>query len=482
MGSPNVLLVVLDSVRAQSTSMHGHERDTTPAIAEFGEQATVYKQAKAPSAWTLASHTSMFTGYHVEEHQLTFNDHAIEHGHSVWERLSDLGYHTGVFSHNPFLTGGTGLEAGFDTVVATDQTVPYSSAVNPYDYAEDYLQFARAAVTTGTPLRSLLNGIVAKFEPAMLDGIGSWEAEKTPAARCVDSFLEWHADQSGAPWGACLNLMDAHWPYQPKEREWADDETATLAARLQSESLWQFEGGQRPWSEWAAMEDLYDDCIRQADAAVGHLLEQLAERGDLDDTLVIITADHGEAFGEHSALRDVRVREHGSGALHESVIHVPLVVQWPGDVGAAEIHHPTSLTWLGSAIDMAVSGSLQKDPLWRPNSPVLASTHGLNADESKYEEGAAYVADMRPFCAHSRAVYESADVGVRKYADCRLPDGSETSATIHVSDASETAVEAETDSGRTEAAFEGIEDAGVRIGSTSLDDQMESRLADLGYM
>ncbi|WP_336328817.1 sulfatase [Halovenus sp. HT40] len=480
--SPNVLLVVLDSVRAQNTSMHGYSRDTTPNIAEFAERATVYKQAKSPGVWTLASHTSMFTGYHVEEHLLTFNDHVIEPGHSVWEGLSDRGYQTGVFSHNPFLTGGTGLEAGFDTAITTNQEVPFSEAVDPYDYADDYVEFIRAGISDGTPIRSVLNGVVAKFEPEVLDGLGGWEVDKTPATRCIDTFLDWHESRSDGPWGACLNLMDAHWPYQPHELNWASEETVALATELESESLWKFEGGQRPWSEWEAMEDLYDDCIRQADAAVGHMLRTLEERGDLENTLVIITGDHGEAFGEQSAVRDVTVREHGSGAIHESVVHVPLVVNWPGETGGKVVDSPTSLTWLKDAIEQATLGELESDPLQRPDKPVLASTHGLDPDETKYKKGTKYVDNMAPFQSHSRAVYEDVEGGVRKYADSKIQDRPRTSATIYVSNTGERSIEADTDSGRTESEFADIENMGVKRGSIEIDDQMESRLADLGYM
>lgn len=482
MSRPNVLLVVLDSVRAKNTSVHGYGRETTPAIERFSRRATTYNQAKAPGVWTLASHTSMFTGYHVEEHLLTFNDCVLDPGHTVWERLAERGYRTGVFSHNPFLTGGTGLEAGFETVVPTYETVPYPDAVNPYDHADDYLAFARAALADGTPVRSVLNGVVAKFEPAVLAGVGNWAADRTPAEDCVEAFLDWHRSRDGDPWGACLNLMDAHWPYRPRERQWADGETAALAADLDGESLWQFEGGQRPWAEWEAMEDLYDDCIRQADAAVGTLLRRLEERGELENTVVAVTGDHGEAFGETSAVRDVRVREHGSGTIHESVLHVPLVVHWPGAVGADEVDEPTSLTWLATAFDVASGGTLDADPLYRPDTPVLASTHGLSPDESKYRKGAEYVDDMRPFAAHSRAVYEAATDGVRKYADCRRPGADRTSATVRVGPAGERTVEADTDAGHTAEAFAGLEDAGVRGGSATLDDQTVSHLEDLGYM
>jgi len=159
-------------VRARNTSVHGYDRTTTPSLEEFAERATVYNKARSPGVWTLASRTSMFTGYHVDEHRLTHNDHATEAGHSLWEELSARGYRTGMFSHNPFLTGGSGLEAGSETVVTTNQDVPYPDAVDPDDYVDDNAAFARAAVAERSPVSSLLHGLVAKYEPRVLDGVG----------------------------------------------------------------------------------------------------------------------------------------------------------------------------------------------------------------------------------------------------------------------------------------------------------------------
>jgi arylsulfatase len=477
----DVLVVVLDSVRARNTSVHGYDRATTPSLESFAERATVYDQARAPGAWTLASHASMFSGYHVDEHRLTHNDHAIEPGQTVWEGLSARGYRTGVFSHNPFLTGGSGLEAGFDTVVTTNQDVPYPDAVDPYDYVDDVVGFARAAVADRSPVRSMLNGVIATYEPRVLDGVGEWSADRSPARRCVDTFLEWQRSDDDRPWAACLNVVDAHWPYQPLERTWASEETVELARELATESLWAFDGGDRPWRDWAAMEDLYDDCIRQTDAAVGHLLDRLEARGALEDTLVVVTSDHGEGFGEPSRVRGVRVREHGSGAVHEAVMHVPLVVHWPFDVDDAVVAEPVSLTWLEHAIDSATTGDAEADPLRQVDGPVLASAHGLDPNESKYDEMAAHVDDPGPFTGHARAVYEAADGGVRKYVDWQAPDGTRRAATIHVDDG-DTTLAARTDHGRVAAAFDGVEDAHVRAGSVEFDHRTEARLADLGYL
>jgi len=136
----------------------------------------------------------------------------------------------------------------------------------------------------------------------------------SPARLCVDPLLEWQASVDDHPWAACRNVVDANWPYRPLERIWVDADTVAPARILESESPWKSDWGDRPWHDGAAMEDLYADCVRQADAAVGYLLGELEGRGGLEDTITIVTSDNGEGLGERSPVRDVKLREHGSGS------------------------------------------------------------------------------------------------------------------------------------------------------------------------
>ena len=114
---PNVLLVVLDSVRAANCSLYGFPRPTTPFLESFAEDATTYAQARAPSNWSLPSHVSLFTGLETHDHRVTVHDR-LRPGHTVFEALADRKYETGLFTENGFLTGhDAGLDAAFDAVV-----------------------------------------------------------------------------------------------------------------------------------------------------------------------------------------------------------------------------------------------------------------------------------------------------------------------------------------------------------------------------
>lgn len=131
MPTPNILLVVLDSVRARNTNLHGYSREATPFLESFAQRSTIYEQARAPGVGSPQSHTSMFTGLDVEEHQLTDSSRQLRPGHTIWEALAERGYDTGVFSRNTYLTADTiGLSDTFQEVVSAHST-RFPSALAP---------------------------------------------------------------------------------------------------------------------------------------------------------------------------------------------------------------------------------------------------------------------------------------------------------------------------------------------------------------
>ncbi|MFB6225379.1 MAG: sulfatase-like hydrolase/transferase, partial [Candidatus Paceibacteria bacterium] len=347
---PNVLLVVLDSVRASNTSIHGHENDTTPFLLSLSQSETLYTQARAPGTESISSHTSMFTGYTVREHGITDRRAQLTQGHTIWEELANQGYATGVFSSNPFLTElPVGLSNGFDTVVGRSIEQPYPEAVNPKRFVVDspdaglrkYSSFLRAVADNGNIVGSIANGLSFKFNsrqlPKRLQPDGS-------AEQYVDHFIRWFKNKD-QPWAACLNLMDAHYSYEPDPAHdhWGGEKIKSIQAAV-TDQAWEFVAGDRPWGQRQALESLYDGAIHQADAALRRVVNTLEKSEMLDNTLIIVTADHGEGFGERSLVRpDARIVGHGNGGIHECVLHVPLVVSYPWSVGGGEYDKLASL-------------------------------------------------------------------------------------------------------------------------------------------
>lgn len=124
MTCPNVLLVILDSLRAKNMSLHGYYRETTPFLSKYADQATVYRQARSPSIHSVASHASMWTGIHVEEHQAIHHESMVDPEKTVWSDLQREGYETGLFTKNTVVNQASNLAAPFETTV-TDRLGKY---------------------------------------------------------------------------------------------------------------------------------------------------------------------------------------------------------------------------------------------------------------------------------------------------------------------------------------------------------------------
>lgn len=476
---PNVLLLVLDSVRARNTSLHGHVNKTTPFLERFAERATTYTQARAPSTWSLPSHVSMFTGLYPYEHQLTSRNQRLEPGHTIWEDLRDEhGYTTAVFSSNPFLTvAPVGLEDTFDYSVGMAD-LPFEDAVNPREFVRDhgegaYVAFLRKAITSGKPAASLANGVYEKLDRTAPWLLPDAIRNDNSGSRFAEKFLQWQAEQSG-PWAVCVNLMDAHQPYEPASEydNWGGADLRELQDDIGS--LWEFNGGQRPWWQRRALEALYDGSICQLDSTLHQIISQLERREELDDTLVIITGDHGEGFGEPSNIRSgARAVTHGNGGSHEVLLHVPLVVKVPGQSDGSTVNEVCSLTHIQSLIDSTIGE--EDENSFPPDEPVVASGYGLN--DRMRRNASKYCEDLTLYEGETRVYYENTQNGtVRKQVTWRSEE-----ATIEIRDAQTCYRTSNSTEGEVERIFATLDEKKITGKASDVDAKVQQRLEDLGY-
>jgi len=416
---PNVLLIVLDSVRARNTSLYGYDRETTPCLETFAEDATLYTQARAPGTGSVQSHVSLFTGLHVAEHGMNSTERAVDPEATVWDRLAGRGYDTGVFSYNSYLTQAPiGLCDAFDRVVAGEQRLPYPEALNPYNFSNEagVREFLAAAWRDGTLGTSLVNGLAVKAASAgWLPGDTSVDGRLF-----TDRFIDWHEGRSG-PWAACVNYMDAHTPYLPRPEHdlWTDTDARTIAT-LVEDYVWDFVGGTKPLETLADLEDCYDGAIRQADAEIGRLLEHLRRAGDLKDTLVVVTADHGEGFGEPGEVRDAPSIGHGcTGGAEEGVLRIPLVVWFPDQREPERITEPATLTRFPVVVENVVEGDWSHRG-FAPDGPVLAS---LRSMPKHVRESSPKGVNISEYEGSARVIYERDGDRVLKYVDTEDQSG-----------------------------------------------------------
>lgn len=424
----NVLLVVLDSVRAPNCSVYDYPRATTPTLASIADEATTYTGAVAPSNWSLPSHVSLFTGLETEQHQVTIHDR-LESGHTVWDDLADRGYETGLFTENGFVASHpVDLHNPFETVVSVPDDPPASYVTGEKNDGPDGFYYA-------------------------------------------DALLEWIDGRE--QWAACLNLMDAHRPYEPRPvyDRWGDEQARQIQAGLPVRWEFAFRSGRRPISQLRQLESLYDGGIRQADAVLDRVVTRLRERGIYDDTLLVICGDHGEGFGEGSRHpSEPRAVAH-IVPMSEELLHVPLVVKHPGQVESAVVDEPAALTAFPDVVDAALDR--QRDSFVRDR--VVAAKQPITGDlRERYES---VVDDPERLFAPSRAVYTGTSQGLIKEQSW-----SEVIAHIRLSGGDSEAVTRQETTEWLDDAFDGLDDSGVsrrRQSETTV--ETREQLQALGY-
>jgi arylsulfatase A-like enzyme len=307
--APNVLLVVLDTVRAESMSLYGYERSTTPYLKDMAREGTVFQNAIATSSWTLPTHASLFTGrYHYENHTDYYNPLDATYP-TLAEVLSKRGYVTGGFSANNVVCCiEKGISRGFshyEDYVASVGELARSSALIRFAFSE------------ASWIRRLL-----RYHEML---------ERLPAPRITNDFLRW-VDRipNGKPFFVFLNYFDAHQPYLPPS-EFAQkfgptNQINTYLARLGREPCLP---SNTTAEEIESIRNAYDGAIAYIDENMNRLFDELRQRGILDRTLVIFVSDHGEEFAEHTTFGHAK-------DLHIQSIRVPLVIRLP-DIVPTEV-------------------------------------------------------------------------------------------------------------------------------------------------
>jgi arylsulfatase A-like enzyme len=467
---PNILLVVMDSVRAKNTSLHNYPIETTPNLTSFSEIATKYTQARAPGIHSIASHASIFSGHHVEEHNLYQHEAKLDESSGIWSQLvRECDYSTGLFSPNVVVTEASNLADHFQHTVGPKRFTHPESGLTLRDFegGVSTSTFVKSALNHEKPIRSLLNGVQYKF-----GNRGSQDPESERAEIYLSEFFGWQREQQG-PWAACINLMDAHYPYiaQPEYRLYEDKQLRSLTEYFELAMSQQLlsDGG---WWALSALENLYDECIRQADAAVNTLLEELKNRNQYDNTLIVITSDHGEAFGEFSQVSPgVRLSDHSWG-IHEVQTHVPLVVKRPGQTDGKRVDKPASLTEFPTVVRELIRDN--ESPTFIPESgQVLSSTHRVPEPGKTLPD----TVDRENYLGPWRAVYETDNGQVTKTSTHR-GDG----ANVAINSAQEYYTTSRRYPPKVDKIFSTLDDAGVKSGLNDPDDDIEGRLEALGYM
>ena len=327
--SPNVLMIVLDSVAAGHLSLNGYERATSTTLAELAGRGIVFRTARGASSWTLPSHSTMFTGRWLHELSVGWLTPLDGARPTLAEFLGERGYATAGFVANTTYCGtDTGLARGFTRY--EDYIFPELTALKTTVLADRALQFLRATVYFSEDwLES------AGLLRAVRRLVGSIDDDRKGAGVVNRQLLEWLAQRPHPerPFFAFLNFFDAHYPYQlPTGRlHRFGVEPTDYYERYLIQQWGVLDKTTVSPSGVAFATAAYDDCIADLDEQLGKLIDLLDRGGALERTWLIITSDHGESFGEHRGYFG-----HGS-SLYDTELHVPLIIIPPGGRTTARV-------------------------------------------------------------------------------------------------------------------------------------------------
>lgn len=304
MTGSNILLIVLDAVRKDHLPPYGYEKGSTPTLDRLATVSTRYEEAIAPAPWTPPSHASMFTGRYPSHHGVFGRQ--PQYGESnphIAEALSDVGYSTLGFSNSYHTSKARGFDRGFD-FYHDIRDLPHIKG----NWFEPSVSFAKLVV----------NHYRKEHD------IASFQLDKLERTLTADH----------EPFFGFINLNSAHSPYNPPERfkrEFEDrfdswdsvDETAARAVGNRDGYKYMMDEIEMGDAEWELVKCWYDGEIAYLDWLLGEFFEALRERGMFEDTMIVITGDHGESFGENGLA-------YHKFSLGEQLINVPLLIKWPG--------------------------------------------------------------------------------------------------------------------------------------------------------
>jgi arylsulfatase A-like enzyme len=317
-GTPNVIVIVVDTLRADHLSAYGYKRDTSPFIESLVKQGVMFSDAISASSWTQPSHASMLTGRYTYEHQAETKplDNRFA---TIGEAMQAQGYRTGAFSANTeFFTRRQGFGRGFLHFEDNNQSL-LDDFLNSslYGFLFDYYGLRKTLDYEGVPTRKYAEDINR-------------------------SVLNWLSKGDNKPFFVFINYFDVHDPYLPPQPYRNKYSSTPNPGGLVNGFVDRYHPDLTP-EQLQSEINAYDGSISYVDDQIKAFFNELGQRNMLDNTIVIVTSDHGESLGEHGLLQH-------SASLYLQEIHVPLIVWGPGVPAGKQIDTPVSTTALPSTI------------------------------------------------------------------------------------------------------------------------------------
>jgi arylsulfatase A-like enzyme len=344
-GKPNVVLIVMDTVRADHLSVYGYERETSPNLKALARDSAVYTHAQSAADITLTSHASLFTGMYPSWHgaycqppEAAYGRELSKKAPTLAEILRGRGYSTLGVAANMYLRSDFGLDRGFQEF-RIPRPVPVLTDENRYHLRRTMRRVLNLVTDT-----SQFDRLYSRGEDINQDFFAALDRRR----------------EANAPFFGFLNYMDAHFPYIPpapfdgifpgKASTIPQDDLEIQQTRISA-------GGSVPADYRPYCLSQYDGGIAYADAQIGKIVAGLKQRNLYDNTMIVVASDHGEAFGERHRV------EHGNSP-YQNLLHVALLIKYPGaarrgvapDAVSLIDVAPTILTATGFPIPSSMQG------------------------------------------------------------------------------------------------------------------------------
>jgi arylsulfatase A-like enzyme len=433
MNKPNILLITIDSLRADHLSAYGYRKETTPHLDLFSEEAATFENAFAAGNWTGASIASILTGLYPTCHGLNNQRYYLDPNvPSLAKLLKDHGYFTICFSNNIYITPETGLSQGFTDFRYRGQSRASESQLKGRAGNNRLAGAVKDRLSLRT--RTMLKDVYDTFSPqrALTRDDGAFSTEH--------SFLKWiDKHDREKPFFAYIHYQEPHSIYFPPiayRKRFFDGSWFEQGSYLDFDHIGYFAGKVRfAEQEMDHYQQLYDGEIAYLDWRLGRLFEFFRRKNLIDDTVVIITADHGECMGENGFLWH-------AFCLYDPLIRVPLIIRYPdwfakGSQSKQLVQTndlvPTLLAGLGIDWDYKnenqgislLNGPERKAVLTEADNPEKMVARWLNRRKDLSEQDfSGYYRDLRSYRTQTEKLIWASD-GWHEFYDLRADPGEE---------------------------------------------------------
>ncbi|RME42933.1 MAG: hypothetical protein D6791_16640 [Chloroflexi bacterium] len=349
---PNVIILILDTVRARSVSAYGCPVKTTPNLDTFAADNILFQHAFTTSTWTIPTHASILSGLYLSQHRIeSIKADRLFHKSLVTmpEALRLSGYRTAAFSQNILFSPWHHMDAGFDEFYEVDTLLRAGRLTRG-------IQKLSEASADKRPVYMLARYVRKVLAPRIL----------------LKATREWlMATKADAPIFLMVNISNAHQPWAPPPdillRHIDFHPRYLLNGDFTSLDQWKFNSGRRKITDThrSVWRSLYHAAIRHVDREVGWFLKQLRLWTGWDNTIVVITADHGEMLGEYRNIAGHTL------SLHDNILRVPLVVRHPDHSSGLVVEqvvqtldlYPSVLEWAAVPANLVPSAQRQRPSL-----------------------------------------------------------------------------------------------------------------------